>query len=87
MDIRPTISTSRSATGCTTELPRVIAESGGGYVDSDPARLVDHSRTLMRDRDLAAELSRAVRAYARERFAIGRFVADWNDVFHEVTSL
>ena len=33
-----------------------------------------------------ARLSRKARAYARERFAIGRFVADWNDVFHEVTS-
>jgi hypothetical protein len=70
----------------TTELPRVIAESGGGYVDNDLARLASHSRELIRDHGHAADLSRRARAYARERFAIGRFVADWNDVFHEVTS-
>jgi glycosyltransferase involved in cell wall biosynthesis len=70
----------------TTELPRVIAESGGGYVDTEPARLVAHSRDLLRDGGHAAELSRRARAYARERFAIGRFVADWNDVLHQVTS-
>ena len=70
----------------TTELPKVIAESGGGYVDNDVARLIGYSRELLRDRDHAAELSRKARAYARERFAIERFVADWNDVFHEATS-
>ena len=70
----------------TTELPKIIAESGGGYVDNDLARLIGHSRELISDHGHAAELSRKARAYARERFAIERFVADWNDVFHEVTS-
>ncbi|HJU24630.1 MAG TPA: glycosyltransferase family 1 protein [Casimicrobiaceae bacterium] len=68
----------------TTELPRVILESGGGFVDSELARLVDVSHELIRDRGRAAELGRRARAYARERFAIERFAADWNDVFMEV---
>jgi len=68
----------------TTELPRVILESGGGFVDSELARLVDVSRELIRDRGRAAELGRRAHAYARERFAIERFAADWNDVFMEV---
>jgi hypothetical protein len=68
----------------TTELPRIILESGGGYVDSEPARLFDVSRELLRDRGRAAELGRKARAYARERFAIGRFAGDWNRVLNEV---
>jgi hypothetical protein len=68
----------------TTELPRVIQDSGGGYVDSEIARLVDVSRELIRDRGRAQELGRKARAYARERFAIGRFARDWDDVLSEV---
>jgi hypothetical protein len=67
----------------TTELPRIIQDSGGGYVDSEVSRLVDASRDLLQDAGLAAELGRKARAYARERFAIGRFVSDWGAVFNE----
>ena len=45
----------------TTELPKIIAESGGGYVDNDIARLIGHSRELIRDHGHAAELSRKAR--------------------------
>ena len=31
----------------TTELPKIIAESGGGYVDNDIARLIGYSRDLI----------------------------------------
>jgi glycosyltransferase involved in cell wall biosynthesis len=68
----------------TTELPRIIAESAGGYVDNELSRLIAVSRDLLRDRGAAAELSRGASAYARERFAIGRFAADWDRVFREV---
>ena len=68
----------------TTELPRHIAASGGGYVDTELSRLVDVSRELIGDRGYAAELGRKARAYARERFAIERFAADWDRVFREV---
>lgn len=68
----------------TTELPRIIQDSGGGYVDNEVARLVDVSRELLRDAGRAAELGRKARAYARERFAIGRFASDWSAVFNEV---
>jgi glycosyltransferase involved in cell wall biosynthesis len=53
-------------------------------VDSELRRLIDVSRDLLRDRGVAAELSRGARAYARERFSIGRFAADWDAVFREV---
>jgi len=68
----------------TTELPRIIAESGGGYVDTDVERLAAMSKELLADRQRAAELGRAARAYARERFAIGRFAANRDRVFREV---
>jgi glycosyltransferase involved in cell wall biosynthesis len=67
----------------TTELPRIIQESGGGYVDTELARLVDVSQELLHDRGRAAELGRKAHAYARERFAIERFAADWNGVLDE----
>jgi hypothetical protein len=70
----------------TTELPRIIAESAGGYVDSELPRLIAMSTELLRDHGRAAELSRNARAYARERFAIERFAADWDAVFREVCS-
>jgi hypothetical protein len=67
----------------TTELPRIIQESGGGYVDTELARLVDVSRQLLRDPQEAHSLGRKARAYARERFGIERFVADWNRVLED----
>jgi hypothetical protein len=70
----------------TTELPRHIEASGGGYVDSDLRRLVDVSRALIADRGYAEDLGRKARAYARERFAIERFAADWDAVFREATA-
>jgi hypothetical protein len=70
----------------TTELPRIINDSGGGYADTELARLVDFSRELLRDRGRAQELGRKARAYARERFGIARFARDWDAVFREATS-
>ena len=68
----------------TTELPRVIGESGAGYADNELARLIDLSNQLLHDERRAAQLSDAARRYARERFAIERFAADWDRVFREV---
>jgi hypothetical protein len=70
----------------TTELPRIINDSGGGYADTELARLVDFSRELIRDRGRAQELGRKARGYARERFGIARFARDWDAVFREATS-
>ena len=68
----------------TTELPRVIAESGGGFVDTELARLVEVSARLLRDPAEAQSLGRAARRYARERFSIERFAADWHRAFGDV---
>jgi hypothetical protein len=65
----------------TTELARVVEESGGGYVDTRVDELVGASRRLLHDPAEAQALGRAARAYARERFGIERFAADWTAVF------
>ena len=70
----------------TTELPRHIEASGGGFVDTELARLVEMSNALIRDRGYAAEIGRKARAYARERFAIERFASDWDRVFRRVAA-
>ncbi|HJV24412.1 MAG TPA: glycosyltransferase [Aromatoleum sp.] len=69
----------------TTELVTVIRNGENGYIDTDPARLVEVMRHLLEDRGEAARLGAAARRVALERFGIDRFVADWLAVFDEVT--
>jgi glycosyltransferase involved in cell wall biosynthesis len=68
----------------TTELPTVVANGVNGFVDTDPARLVETMRALLADPDLAREVGAAGRATALERFSIERFVADWDDLLRSV---
>ena len=70
----------------TTELPKIVRESGGGYADTELARLVDFCRELIRDHAHAQALGRKARDYARERFGIERFARDWDAVFREATT-
>ena len=70
----------------TTELAGVVTSGTNGYVDTRLDRLVGVMRELLRDRALAAAWGAAGQRLARERYGIDRFVADWLDVFHEVTT-
>jgi len=69
----------------TTELATTIDSGHNGFVHNDPGELRRTMRTLLADRELARDWGRAARQLARERFGIGRFVADWMDVLSEVT--
>lgn len=69
----------------TTELAGVIRDGETGFVDTRLDRLVDSMRALQADPALAARIGAAGRAMARERFAIERFVADWNDALRQVS--
>ena len=62
----------------TTEMATVIDSGETGYVDTSLDRLVARMRELVAAPAEAQRLGRNARAYARERFGIGRFVADWN---------
>jgi hypothetical protein len=66
----------------TTEMATAVRNGHNGYVETDPARLLEHARRLLADRDEAAALSVGARRVARERFGIERFVADWTALLH-----
>jgi hypothetical protein len=68
----------------TTEMPNVIENGISGYTDTDPARLVDRMRELIRHHRVAAQLGARARERALERYSIGRSVRDWNAVLAEV---
>lgn len=69
----------------TTEMSTAVENGVSGYVETDPAKLVDHARRLLNDPAEAAALSEGARKRAGERFAIDRFVRDWHEVLGRVT--
>lgn len=70
----------------TTELPTIIRNGENGFIATSESELHDAMRALLTDHDLAARLGAGARRTALERFGIGRFVADWNAAFAQVTS-
>lgn len=68
----------------TTELSTVIKNGFSGYVDTDPARLIDVMKELLKNPGLARHLGMGARQTAMERFSMNRFVADWSRTFEEV---
>jgi hypothetical protein len=69
----------------TTEMATAVRDGVSGHTDTDPGKLIGHMRRLLVDRAAARALGQAARRYARERFAIGRFIADWEEAFATVT--
>jgi hypothetical protein len=67
----------------TTELASVIRHGIDGFVATDLDELVEVMRRLLDDAALARSVGQAGRAVACRRFAIDRFVRDWNAVFAE----
>lgn len=68
-----------------TELATVIRDGESGFIDTDPERLIGCMELLLREPDTARRLGAEARRVARERFGIGRFIADWLRVFDEAT--
>lgn len=62
----------------TTEMPTTVQNGISGYIDTDPAKLIGHMRRLLNDKDEAQRLSAGASSYARRRFDIARFAADWD---------
>jgi hypothetical protein len=69
----------------TTEAPEAIpAEAGVTSTRIDT--LADAAREFLADPDRAREAGRAARAAALERYGLGRFLADWDDLLTEVAA-
>src|SRR5690606_41876193 len=71
----------------TTEMTTAVQNGVSGYVSTDVDWLVARMRDLLADPAQARALGEGARRVARERFAIGRFTAEWNDAFAEVTGV
>jgi hypothetical protein len=69
-----------------TELVTVIRNGVNGFIDTDPGKLIEPMRMLLRDPAEARRLGENARRTACERFNIGRFARDWERTFEEVTS-
>lgn len=69
----------------TTEMVTVVKDGVNGFIDTDPSRLVTRMQALIKNAEAARRLGEEARRTALERFNIGRFVADWNDAYREVT--
>jgi len=68
----------------TTEMASVIRNGESGFIDTDPSRLLEPMKMLLRDLGEAQRLGANARRYARERFDIRRFAADWERALHDV---
>jgi len=71
----------------TTELVTAIKDGENGFIDTNVERLIERMRRLLDDPDEARRLGEAGRRTARERFGLGRFVADWEAAFEEALRL
>jgi glycosyltransferase involved in cell wall biosynthesis len=70
----------------TTEAPEAVPPEAG-TISTDVAALADAIRALMADPDDAAERGRAARRVALERYGLGRFLADWDELLAEVAGV
>jgi hypothetical protein len=69
----------------TTEMATAIQNGVTGIVDTRLDRLIVGMRDLIEDPAEARRLGTNAREYARERFGLERFVADWLRAFADVT--
>ncbi len=69
----------------TTEVPYAVPSSAG-FVSTNVNELVDASRDLLNDLDRCVEMGERARAFARERFGLERFLADWDRLLEEIVS-
>ncbi|WP_298010982.1 glycosyltransferase family 4 protein [uncultured Aquabacterium sp.] len=69
----------------TTELVTVIRDGHHGFIDTRPERLIEGMQQLIADPREARRMGERARQAAHDRFHIDRFVADWQDVFKQVT--
>ncbi|MBL8288089.1 MAG: glycosyltransferase family 4 protein [Rubrivivax sp.] len=68
----------------TTEMASLVKDGVNGFADTRVPALLKAMRALLDDPRLARSIGAEGQRTARERFAIERFVADWNDALRMV---
>lgn len=63
----------------TTEIPNVIIDEITGFISTDPNVLEDRMRLLLKYPELAQGIGIKGREYALKRFALSRFVREWEE--------
>jgi glycosyltransferase involved in cell wall biosynthesis len=69
-----------------TEMPNIIKNGDNGFVSNKPDVLAERVEMLLHDKALARELGKHARQTIREKFAMDRFVRQWNEVLSEVVT-
>jgi glycosyltransferase involved in cell wall biosynthesis len=69
----------------TTEMATAVQNGITGFVDTSIERLVPAMQMLLAEPAEAKRLGQNARRYARERFAIERFLNEWNEALADVT--
>jgi hypothetical protein len=67
----------------TTEVPEAV-RNGTGIISTNVRALIESLEQLLANPDRCKELGYNARAYARERYGLERFLADWDRLFEEI---
>lgn len=70
----------------TTEMPTVVQNGWNGFADTNPEALIARMKLLLANPELAARLGANAAIYARERFGLSRFAAEWEQTIQEVVA-
>src|SRR5690606_8967602 len=70
----------------TTEMASVIENGRNGFIDTNVDTLKARMTELLRDIDTARALGEAAHKTALQRFALSRFLADWDQTLRDVVS-
>jgi glycosyltransferase involved in cell wall biosynthesis len=67
----------------TTEIPEAVP-AGTGVISTNVRALIESLEQLLAHPERCKELGHNARAYARERYGLKRFLADWDRLFEEI---
>lgn len=69
-------------TTATCMIPEIIQDGYNGFLSNNPAELRERCIFLMQNPEIAKKIGLNARKTIEERFAVNRFVNDWNKVFY-----
>lgn len=64
------------------QIPEVVRDSVEGFISNEPEVLANGILQLINAPDLAREMGQNARARIAEKFSMGAFIKNWNEIFH-----